>query len=52
MYLDGAAARRAVQAERDDDETRRRNNALMDVYGDRSSLEELERAVQHYEKRR
>ena len=30
----------------------RRNEALLDQYGDRDSLESLEKAVQFYEKRR
>ncbi|KAL3961543.1 hypothetical protein ACCO45_003066 [Purpureocillium lilacinum] len=41
-----------LAAERDAAEQQRRNNALMDVYGDRSSLEALEKAVEFYEKRR
>lgn len=40
-----------VQAEERYDAERRRQNALMDEYGGRDSLEELERAVQFYEKR-
>lgn len=40
-----------VTAERDAAELQRRNNALLDVYGDRSSLEELEKAIQFYEKK-
>ncbi|KAG6040428.1 hypothetical protein E4U41_000558 [Claviceps citrina] len=42
---------KVVTAERDFAETQHRNNALLDAYGDRSSLEELERARQLYEKR-
>lgn len=49
---DGAHAASRQQAERDDAELRRRNDALMDVYGDRSSLDALEKAVEYYEKRR
>ncbi|KAG5915246.1 hypothetical protein E4U61_004800 [Claviceps capensis] len=40
-----------VTAEKDLAETQLRNNALLDAYGDRSSLEELEKARQWYEKR-
>ncbi|EXV01126.1 hypothetical protein X797_005699 [Metarhizium robertsii] len=40
-----------VAAETKAAELQRRNNALLDVYGDRSSLEELEKAVQFYEKK-
>ncbi|KAG5929265.1 hypothetical protein E4U42_006462 [Claviceps africana] len=43
---------RAISAERDLAETQHRNNALLDAYGDRSSLEELETAKQVYEKRK
>lgn len=32
-------------------EQQSRNERLLDMYGDRSSLEELERAIQHYEKK-
>lgn len=32
-------------------EQQSRNERLLDVYGDRSSLEELEKAIQHYEKK-
>lgn len=41
----------AHAAETRDAERRRHNEALMDEYGDRSSLAELERAVQFYEKK-
>ncbi|KAJ6445505.1 fructose-bisphosphate aldolase [Purpureocillium lavendulum] len=54
-YVDAAGRRRAAQmlaAERDAAERLRRDNALLDVYGDRSSLEALEKAVEFYEKRR
>ncbi|OAQ91438.1 hypothetical protein VFPFJ_03178 [Purpureocillium lilacinum] len=54
-YADVAGRRRDARllaAERDAAEQQRRNNALMDVYGDRSSLEALEKAVEFYEKRR
>ncbi|PHH76007.1 hypothetical protein CDD82_4192 [Ophiocordyceps australis] len=40
------AEREAQEAQR-----RRQHESLMDVYGDRSSLEELERAVKYYEKK-
>lgn len=52
--IDRARERRIadiVAAEKDATELQRRNNALLDVYGDRSSLEELEKAVQFYEKK-
>ncbi|GJN72804.1 hypothetical protein PLIIFM63780_006869 [Purpureocillium lilacinum] len=54
-YADVAGRRRDARllaAERDAAEQQRRNNDLMDVYGDRSSLEALEKAVEFYEKRR
>lgn len=41
----------AQAAEKRDDERRRQNEALMDEYGGRSTLEELENAVQFYEKK-
>ena len=41
----------AHAAETRDAERRRHNEALMDEYGDRSSLAELERAVRFYEKK-
>ncbi|KAM4066994.1 hypothetical protein HRG_001004 [Hirsutella rhossiliensis] len=53
-WLDRAGARRsqdAERAERDAAERQRRNDALMDVYGDRSNLEALEQAVKFYEKK-
>lgn len=40
-----------IAAEKDAAERQRRHNALLDVYGDRSTLEELEKAVQFYEKK-
>lgn len=48
-FLDRAGKHRKESAECDAAELERRNDALMDVYGDRSSLEALERAVQFYE---
>lgn len=39
----------AEQAERQAVEDRKRAAKLMDAYGDRSSLEELEKAMQVYE---
>jgi hypothetical protein len=48
------ATRRIAQmeaTERENAAYRERNEALMNMYGDRSSLEELEKAVQFYEKR-
>lgn len=40
-----------IQADERYDAERRRQNALMDEYGARDSLEELEKAVRFYEKR-
>ncbi|PHH92064.1 hypothetical protein CDD83_9090 [Cordyceps sp. RAO-2017] len=54
VWLDGAVERRdenAQRAEREAAERQRRNDALMDVYGDRSSLAALEQAVKFYEKK-
>jgi hypothetical protein len=48
------AKRRIAQmeaTERENAAYRERNEALMNMYGDRSSLDELEKAVQFYEKR-
>lgn len=33
------------------EERQARNERLLDMYGDRSSLEALEKAIQHYEKK-
>ncbi|RCI14308.1 hypothetical protein L249_5931 [Ophiocordyceps polyrhachis-furcata BCC 54312] len=46
-----ASEQRREMAEREAVEQRRRNESLMDVYGDRSSLQALEDAVKFYEKR-
>lgn len=53
VYLDAVREQRiAIEArEREDAARRRRNAMLLDVYGDRESLEELEKAVQFYEKK-
>ncbi|PFH55743.1 hypothetical protein XA68_17691 [Ophiocordyceps unilateralis] len=51
MYVEGASERRRQVAEDEAAEQRRRNESLMDVYGDRSSLQALEEAVKFYEKR-
>lgn len=54
LYFDQTSTRRTAQilaAEHDAAQLQRRNNALLDVYGDRSSLEELEKAVEFYEKK-
>lgn len=54
VCLDRVGERRAARilaAEQEAAEQLRRNNAIMDVYGDRSSLGELERAVEFYDKR-
>lgn len=44
-------ARIDAQAEERIDAERRRQNALMDQYGARDSLEDLEQAVQYYQKK-
>lgn len=54
LSLEMVATRRIAQMEATERENvayRERNEALMNMYGDRSSLEELEKAVQFYEKR-
>jgi hypothetical protein len=54
LSLEMVATRRIAQmeaTERENAAYRERNEALMNMYGDRSSLEELEKAVQFYEKR-
>lgn len=51
-WVDRAALRRRQDEERDAADRQRRNDALMDVYGDRSSLEALEQAVKFYEDKR
>ena len=43
--------RLAEAADQRYDAERQRQNALMDEYGGRDSLEELEKAVQHYQRR-
>lgn len=50
-YLQSAYHRSTAERQQQDDELQRRNMALMDQYGDRSSLEELEKAVQFYQKK-
>lgn len=40
-----------IQTDDSYDAQRKRQNALMDEYGSRDSLEELEKAVQFYQKR-
>lgn len=54
LSLEMVAKRRIAQmeaTERENAAYRERNEALMNMYGDRSSLDELEKAVQFYEKR-
>lgn len=54
LSLEMAQRRRIAQMEameRENAAYRERNEALMNMYGDRSSLDELEKAVQYYEKR-
>lgn len=53
-YLDVAQQRRQAHAERmerEHAELKQRNEMLLNMYGDRSSLEALEKAVEFYEKR-
>ncbi|KAH6970793.1 hypothetical protein BGZ61DRAFT_360978 [Ilyonectria robusta] len=53
-YLDMAQNRRRAQMEymeREAATRKQRNEMLMDMYGDRSSLDELEKAIEFYEKR-
>ncbi|KAM0252985.1 hypothetical protein ACHAP5_000848 [Fusarium lateritium] len=54
LSLDMVTKRRIAQmeaTERENAAYRERNEALMNMYGDRSSLDELEKAIQYYEKR-
>ncbi|KAF4997735.1 hypothetical protein FGRMN_3655 [Fusarium graminum] len=54
LSLEMVSNRRLAQleaTERENAAYRQRNEALMNMYGDRSSLDELEKAVQYYEKR-
>lgn len=54
FYVDSVRARESMDitaAERSFAESQHRNNALLDAYGDRSSLEELEKAIQFYEQK-
>ncbi|KAK4109071.1 hypothetical protein N656DRAFT_771246 [Canariomyces notabilis] len=48
-YREAQGSQRLAAAEQAEAERRRRNAALADAYGDRSSLEELERAIKVYE---
>lgn len=53
-YLGMSYERRRAQLEYMDRENaamKARNEALMNMYGDRSSIEELEKAIEFYEKR-
>ncbi|KAH7235281.1 hypothetical protein FSOLCH5_009019 [Fusarium solani] len=53
-YLDMVQTRRMAQIEameRENAAFRERNETLMNMYGDRSSLNELEKAIEFYEKR-
>lgn len=52
-YVASARDRRLAeaQAEQADYERRRQQEVLADQYGGRSTLEELERAVEHYSKK-
>ncbi len=54
VYIDVVREQRsATEArEREDAARRRRNAMLLDVYGDRESLEALEKAVQFYEEKK
>lgn len=52
VYIDNVREKRERLLEaqyQEDAERRRRNDMLLDVYGDRESLEGLEKAVQFYE---
>jgi hypothetical protein len=54
LSLEMVTKRRIAQMEATERENvayRERNEALMNMYGDRSSLDELEKAIQYYEKR-
>ena len=53
-YLDMSNNRRVAQneyMERESASRKQRNEILMEMYGDRSSLNELEKAIEFYEKR-
>ncbi|OAA53048.1 hypothetical protein ISF_09111 [Cordyceps fumosorosea ARSEF 2679] len=52
VYIDSVREKRERMLEaqyQEDRERQRRNDMLMDVYGDRESLEGLEKAIQFYE---
>ncbi|KAJ3495781.1 hypothetical protein NLG97_g3143 [Lecanicillium saksenae] len=52
VYIDSVREKRERMLEaryQEDRERQRRNDMLLDVYGDRESLEGLEKAVQFYE---
>ncbi|KAF5018689.1 hypothetical protein F66182_9303 [Fusarium sp. NRRL 66182] len=54
VSLEMVQNRRVAQTEameRENAAYRERNEALLNMYGDRSSLDELEKAIQFYEKR-
>ncbi|GAB1319385.1 N-acetylglucosaminyl-phosphatidylinositol biosynthetic protein [Madurella fahalii] len=48
-YREAQVEERLAQAQQAEAERRRKDAALADAYGDRSSLEELERAMRVYE---
>ncbi|KAI9158845.1 hypothetical protein HJFPF1_06844 [Paramyrothecium foliicola] len=54
VVVDRASERRRAHLQSIEDEAalQRRNEMLLDEYGDRSDLEALEKAVQFYEKKR
>lgn len=55
LYLERTKERHAAKllaAQHEAAERQRRNDALMDAYGDRSNLGKLEQAVHFYEKKR
>jgi hypothetical protein len=54
VFIENAAQRRKarLQALDDEDALRRRNELLLDEYGDRSDLSALEKAVEFYEKKK
>ncbi|KAK5996623.1 hypothetical protein PT974_01960 [Cladobotryum mycophilum] len=51
FYFDFARERRIARAIAEDRDRQRRDQMMMDLYGDRSSLEDLERAVAEYSKK-
>ncbi|VUC20994.1 unnamed protein product [Clonostachys rosea] len=50
-YAVNARDRRTIAAAHESEQERRRQQNLMDVYGSRDSLEDLENAIRFYEKK-